>query len=159
MLDDFGERPLELRTLQADRRRFHGKCLRAKGFHLKAVALEFLGNARKNHHLFRLQLHQHGHQQALALNALDLAVTQDLFKKHSFVCNMLIDDPQAVVAGGQNERFPELAERFERAEVVEIGGGLLGFDQGGCRCGIVCRKLLSRLDLGCNDSRRERRLG
>ena len=53
---------LELRALQADRRGFDGKCLRAKGFHLKSVAFQFFGDARKNHHLLGLQLHQHGHQ-------------------------------------------------------------------------------------------------
>src|ERR1035437_488734 len=43
---------------------------------------------------------------------------------------MLVDDPQAVVAGGQNEGLAQLPQRPERAQVVEVGGGLLGLDQG-----------------------------
>ena len=143
LFDDLAKRALELRALQADRGRFDRKCLRAKGFHLKTVAFELLGDAGKNHHLFGLQLHQQGHQQALALHPLHLAVAEDLLKKHPFVCNMLVDDPQAVVACGQNERLAQLAERLERAQAVEAGGGLLGFDQG-CRCGRIGSEWLDR---------------
>ena len=85
-----------------------------------------------------LQLHQQRHEQALALDAFHLAVPEDLLKKHPFVCNMLVDDPQSIVAGGQNEGLAKLAERLERAETVEGGGCLFGFDQGG-GCGGVIR--------------------
>ena len=44
---------------------------------------------------------------------------------------MLVDYPQAVVAGGQNEGLPQLAERTQRAQVIEVGGSLFGFDLGG----------------------------
>ena len=71
-----------------------------------------------------------GISRPLALDFFHLAVAQDFFKKHSFVCDVLVNDPQAVVAGGQNEGFAQLAEGFERAEMVEGGGGLLGFDEG-----------------------------
>ncbi len=136
LFDHFAERPLQLSALQAHGGGFHRKCLWAKGFHLKTVGFELLGNAREHYHLLGLELHKHGHQQALALHVFHLAVAQDFFKKHPFVCNVLIDDPQAVVAGGQNERFAQLAERLERAQMVEAAGRLLGFNQGCCRCWI-----------------------
>ena len=49
---------------------------------------------------------------------------------------MLVDDPQSVVAGGQNERLAQLPQRAQRAQMVEVGGGLLGLDQGRFRRGI-----------------------
>jgi hypothetical protein len=106
------------------------KRLRAKGFHFKAVVFEFLGDAGKDDHLLGLQFHEHWHEQALALDALHLAVPEDLLEKHPFVCNVLIDDPQSVVSGGQNEGFAQLAERLEGAEAVKGIGGLFGFNQG-----------------------------
>ncbi len=93
LLDDFAQRPLQLRAFQAHWSRLYGKCLWTKGFHLKTVVFKLLGNARKNHHLLRLQFHQQRHQQTLALHLFHLAVAQDLLKKHPFMCNMLVDDP------------------------------------------------------------------
>ena len=49
---------------------------------------------------------------------------------------MLVDDPQAVFAGGQNEGLAQLAQRTQRAQLVQVGGGLLGLDQGRLRRGI-----------------------
>ncbi len=137
LLDDLGESPLQGSSLQANRSRFDRKCMRAKWFHLKAVAFKFRGDARENYHLFGLQLHQQRHEQALALDALYLAIAQDLLKKHPFVCNVLVDDPQSIVAGGQNEGFPQLPEGFKRSETVEAGGGLLGFNQGRSCCRVA----------------------
>jgi hypothetical protein len=37
LINDFGERALELGAFEANGGRFDCKCLRAKGFHLKAV--------------------------------------------------------------------------------------------------------------------------
>src|ERR1035438_2886030 len=42
---------------------------------------------------------------------------------------MLVDYPQTVGSGGQNERFAQLPQRVERAYLVEVGGGLLSLDQ------------------------------
>ena len=51
LLDDLGQHPLQSRSFQANRGGFYRKCLRAKGFYLEAVTLQFLGNASENHHL------------------------------------------------------------------------------------------------------------
>src|ERR1039458_2200138 len=103
LIDDFGEGALELGALEANRGGFYRKCLRAKGFHFKAVVFKLLGDAGEDDHLFGLQFHKQRHKQALALDAFHLAVAEDLLKKHSFVCNVLVDDPQSIVSGGQNE--------------------------------------------------------
>lgn len=136
LIDDFGERFFEFLALQADRRCFDGKCLRAKEFHLESVAFKFLGDAGKNDHLLGLQLDQHRHEQALALDLLHLPVAEDLLKKHSFVCNMLVDDPETILTGGQDERITELAQGLECGKVVEIDGCPFGFNLGGS-CGGV----------------------
>ena len=131
LLNDLGEHSFECRAFQAHRCSFYRKCLRAKGFHLKAVAVQLFGDLGKNHHLPGLQFHQEGHQQALALHLFHLAIAQNFFKKHSLVCHMLVDYPQAVVAGGQNERLAQLAQRAQGAQMIEVGGGLFGFNLGG----------------------------
>ena len=137
LIDDLGEHALELGAFKANGGGLYRKCLRAKGFHLKTVVFELLGDAGKDDHLLGLQFHEHWHQQALALDAFHLAVTEDLLKKHSFVCNVLIDDPQSVVSGGQNEGFTQLAERLEGAKTVEGIGGLFGLDEGSRRGGVI----------------------
>ena len=133
LLNHLGQHSLERRALQAHRRRFDRKCLRAKGFHLKSVGFQFLGNPGENDHLPRFQLHQQRHQQALALDFFDLPIAQNFFKKHPLVSHMLVDYPQAVVSGGQDERLAQLAQRAQRTQVVQIGGGLFRLDQGSLR--------------------------
>ena len=94
MLDHLGEHPFECRALQADRSSLDCKCLRAKGFYLEAVSLQFVGDLRKNHHLPGFELDQEGHQQPLPVHLLDLAIAQNLFKKNPLMCHMLVDDPK-----------------------------------------------------------------
>jgi hypothetical protein len=57
------------------------------------------------------------------------------------VGDVLVDDPEAVFASGQNERLAELAQRLEGAEVVQVLRRLLGFHLSSRRCrtdGIGC---------------------
>ncbi len=135
LLDDLGEHPFQSGTLKTDRGGFHSERLRAKRFDLKSVTFEFLGDAGEDHHLGGLEFDQHGHEESLALDMLHLAVAKNLFKEHALVCHMLVDNPQAVFAGGQNEGLAQLAEGPKRTEVVENGGGLFGFDLRGRRSG------------------------
>ena len=62
------------------------------------------------------------HEKALALDALDLAVAEDLFEEDALVSDVLIDDPEAFVVDGEDEGVAELAEGSERGEGVEGGG-------------------------------------
>ena len=118
MFDNFSEGLFKFLTLQAYRSCFYRKCLWAKGFYLKTVLLKLFSDVREDNHLFRLQFHEQGHQQTLALEPLNLTVTQDLLKKHSLMCNMLVNDPQPVVTHSQNERVAHLAKGLQRAQVV-----------------------------------------
>ena len=111
--------------------------MRAKGFHFKTVVFELLGDASEDDHLFGLQFHKHGHEEALALDAFHLAFAEDLLKKHPLVCNVLVDDPQAIVSGSEDEGVPQLAQWLEGAKAVEGIGGLFGFNEGCCGGGVA----------------------
>ena len=74
----------------------------------------------KSDHLVWLQIDQHGHQQPLTLDALDFALAQDLLEEHALVGDMLVDDPEALVVDGENERLAQLPQRLERCERVEV---------------------------------------
>jgi len=39
------------------------------------------------------------------------------------VRHMLVDDPESIVAGGQNKRLAQLRQRAERTEAVQVGRG------------------------------------
>ena len=144
MFDDLGERPLQFCALQPDRRGFDCKCLRPKGFDLKSILLEFFGNSRENDHLGRLEFDQQGHQQVLTLHPFDLAIAQNFFKENALVGNMLVDYPQAVFSCGQDEGLTKLAHGPERAQMVQIRGGLFGFDLGGFKGSGGCIRLSQR---------------
>jgi len=120
LIDDLAEGPLELCAFQSHRGSFDCKCLRTKGFHLEAIALKLLGDLREDDHLGRFELDQKRHQQALALDALDLAVVEDFLEQNALVGDVLIDDPEAIFARSEDEGFSELAEGSERAQMIEI---------------------------------------
>ena len=54
LIDDFGQGALEFCALEANGCGFDRKCLRAKGFHFKAVVFKLLGDASEDDHLFGL---------------------------------------------------------------------------------------------------------
>jgi hypothetical protein len=71
----------------------------------------------------------------LALHIFYGSLAQDSFKKYTLMGHMLVDDPKAIFAGGEDEGLSKLAQRLEGAEVVEGLGGLFGFDlSGGAGC-------------------------
>ena len=110
LVDDLAEHALERGPLQADRRGFDGEGLGTEGLNLKAIALQFFGDACKYNHLLGFQLDKQGHEEALALNFLDLAGAKNFFKKNALVGHVLVDYPQTVFAGGQDEGLAELAK-------------------------------------------------
>ena len=67
-------------------------------------------------HLGGKQVDQHGHEQPLALDLLDIAVAQDFFEEDALVGDMLVDDPEAFVVDGEDEGVAKLAEGFQRGE-------------------------------------------
>ena len=110
MLNYLGKHPLKGCAFEADRGRFDGKCLRAERLDFKPIALELIGDLGKDDHLPRFKFDQKRHKEALALNVFDLASAEDLLKKHTFVCDVLVDDPEAFFVDGEDERVAELAE-------------------------------------------------
>ena len=80
-------------------------------------------------HLRGEEIDEQRHEQALALDALDLALAEDLFEEDALVGDVLIDDPEAFFVDGEDEGVAELAEGLERGEGVERGGGF----------GVLCR--------------------
>ena len=109
-----------------------GDGARAEGFRVKAVALQFAGDGGEDDHLLRQEIDQHGHEQALALHALDLALAEDFFEEDTLVGDVLIDDPQAFVVDGEDERVAQLAEGLEGGERIETGGGSWSSSTGVC---------------------------
>jgi len=112
LIDDFAEQPFEGRTLQADGSGFDCQGLGAEGLNFKSVALEFFRYARKYNHLLGFELDEQRHEEALALHFFNLAGAKNFFKKNALVGDVLVDYPQAVLAGGQDERLAKLAKRF-----------------------------------------------
>jgi hypothetical protein len=93
--------------------------VRAKGLGLATVALEFGGEGREDDHLLGEQVDEHGHEEALALDALGLALAENFFEENALVGNVLIDDPEAFVVGSEDEGFAELTQGFEGGEGME----------------------------------------
>ncbi len=61
LLNYLGQHPLQSRSLQSHGRGFYRKCLRAKGFHFKTIAIKLFGDASEDHHLPGFEFHQQGH--------------------------------------------------------------------------------------------------
>ena len=75
--------------------------------HFEPVALQFAGDLGEYHHLPRFELDQQGHEQALALNLFDFAGAKEPLKQNALVGDVLVDDPEAVLARGQDEGLAE----------------------------------------------------
>ena len=115
----------ELAAFKADGRGLYGQGARAKGLGLKAVALQLFGDGGEGDHLLGQQLDQHGHEQALALDMLDVALAQDFFEQDALVGDVLVDDPEAFFVDGEDEGVAQLAQGLEGGEGVEGRLGLV----------------------------------
>jgi hypothetical protein len=85
----------------------------AEGFGLAAVALELGGEGGEDDHLLGQQVDEHGHEKALTFDTLGLALAENSFEENALVGDVLIDDPEAFIVGGEDKGFAELAQRFE----------------------------------------------
>ena len=110
--------------LRPDGRGFDGDGVGAEGLGFAAIAFQLRGERGEDHHLLGKQVDEHRHEEALAFDALSLALAEDFLEEDALVGDMLIDDPEAFVVGGEDEGFAELAQRFEGGEGVEGGGRL-----------------------------------
>ena len=103
LFEDFDEHALELAAVETNGSGFDGEGARAEGLDLEAVALQFGGDQREGDHLGRSEVDEQGHEQTLALHALDFAVAQNFLEEHALVRDVLIDDPEAFFIGGEDE--------------------------------------------------------
>jgi len=103
LLDNLAEHPLQRGSFKPYGSCLYSENLRTEGLNLEPIPLQLLGNACKYNHLFRFQLHQQRHEESLALNLLHIPIPQNFFKKNSFMGHMLVNNPQSVLARGQNE--------------------------------------------------------
>jgi hypothetical protein len=93
----------------------------AKGLALKAVGAEFVSDAGVFDLLAGGEFDDHGDEQLLLFEPSGGALAEHLFKENAFVGDVLIDDPEAVAAGGDDEAFVELADGAEVFEDIEAG--------------------------------------
>jgi hypothetical protein len=93
--------------------------------------LEFFGDLGEGDHLGGEKIDEERHEEALALDLFGVALAEDLFEEDALVGYVLVDDPEALFVGGEDEGVAELAERLEGGEGVEGVGLLRG-------CWFVC---------------------
>jgi hypothetical protein len=126
--EDLFEHALEFFAFESDRGGFDSDGLGAEGLGLEAVAFELVGEAGEGDHLRWKKVDKERHEKALTLDALNLAVAENLFEENTLVGDVLVDNPQAFVVDGENEGVAELAERTERGEGIEGTGFGVGLE-------------------------------
>ena len=98
---------------------FDGEGAGAEGFGLEAVAIELFGELGEADHLCGEEVDEDGQEEALALGGLRGALAEDFFEEDALVGDVLVDDPEAFVVGGEDEGVADLAEGLEGGEGVE----------------------------------------
>ena len=88
----------------------HGNGAAAEGFGFKTGIAQLIGDAGVIDLLFGGERENHRHQQALGLDGAGGALLEDLLEEDALMRHVLIDDPQAVAAGGDDEALVNLAE-------------------------------------------------
>ncbi len=129
--EDLFEHTFEFDAFEADRRCFDGKGARAEGLDFEAVVVKLFGDLGEGDHLGGEHVDEKRHEETLALHLLGVAVAEDLFEEDALVGYVLVDDPEALFVGGEDEGVAELAEWLERGE----GGEGVGLLRGGF---VVC---------------------
>ena len=124
--EEIFECELELAAFEADGSGFDGEGAGAEGLGFEAVAVEFFREGGEADHLGGEEVDEDGHEEALALRGRPRsALAEDFFEEDALVGDVLVDDPEAFVVGGEDEGVADLAEGFEGGEGVE-GVGICG---------------------------------
>jgi len=95
----------------------------AEGLGLETGGVQLVGDARVIDLLFGGELQNQRHQQALHLHAAGGALLHHLLEEDALVSDVLVDDPESVAAGGDDETLVDLAERAEIGEHRERNFG------------------------------------
>ena len=107
--DDF----LDIAWADAGGRGLDGDGPMAERLGFEAVEVHFLRNTGIFKLLGGRELQDGGQQEALNLDVARGALPQNLLEKNALVSDVLVDDPEAIAAGGDDETVVELAERAE----------------------------------------------
>ncbi len=108
-LENFIDDLFEIGWADGSGRGFYGDGAVAEGFGFKAGGVQLIGDAGVIDLLLGGQGKNERHQQALHLDPAGGALLHYLLEKDALMGYMLIDDPQTVAAGGEDEAFMDLA--------------------------------------------------
>ncbi len=107
---------LDIASVNSRRRDFNGDAARPEGLRFKTIAGQFVGNFSEHCLLSGREFENQWHQQTLAFNFLCATLLQNLFEEHALMGHVLVNDPQPFPVHRQDERLPNLAQRFKRGE-------------------------------------------
>ena len=114
LLEQLVEHPLNLRSVDPGGSQLDGNAACPERLRFKAVARQFIGDCRKYALLRGRKLQQQWHQQPLAFYLLCRSLAENFFKQHALMGHVLIDDPEALGAYGEDEGVVHLPQRFQR---------------------------------------------
>ena len=101
--EDVFDHEFELAAFKAYRRGLDGEGAGAEGLGFKAVAFKLFCDAGEGDHLGGQKVNEEGHEEALALDLLSVALAQDFFEEDALMGDVLIDDPEAFLVDGEDE--------------------------------------------------------
>jgi hypothetical protein len=111
--EDLFEHAFEFYAFEAYGGCFDGEGAGAEWFCFESVAFEFLGYLGEGNHLGGEKIDEKGHEEALTLDLLGVALAKYLLEEDALVGYVLVDDPETFFVGGEDEGVAELAERLE----------------------------------------------
>ena len=120
----FDEHAFELPAFEADGRGLDGEGARAEGLTSKPLRSSSSAIAAKSTIWAGVRSMSSGMSRRWRWTRSTVALAQDFFEEDAFVRDVLVDDPEAVFVGGEDEGLAELAEGLEGGEGVEgVGSG------------------------------------
>ena len=108
----FFEHAFEFDAFEADGGGFDGEGAGAEGLGFEAVAVEFFCNLGEGDHLRGEHINEQGHEEALALDLLGVAIAKDFFEEDALVGDVLVDKPETLFVCSEDEGVTKLAEGF-----------------------------------------------
>ncbi len=105
-------------------RAFHRDGAVAERLRIETRTLQLIGDARIFDLLAGRQIEQNRHQKLLAFHAALRLLAQHFLEQNALVRHVLIDDPQAIAPGRDDEAVVNLAER---PKIGKRGQALRGF--------------------------------
>ena len=108
--EDLFEHLFEFDAFEADGAALTARVRGPKGSASKPLRSSSLGDLGEGDHLGGKEVDEQRHEEALALDLFGVALAEDLFEEDALVGDVLVDDPEALFVGGEDEGVAELAE-------------------------------------------------